>query len=230
MATALVVAAGRGERLGVDGPKAFAPLAGRPMLAWSLDVFHSVEAIGSVVVAVPPGWLPTDGPEADALRGCTICEGGAERSLSVRNALAASEGPDDEPVLVHDAARPLVTADLIERMIAAVEGDGGETAWVAAAPVTDTIRVADAGGNVVATPDRATLRAMQTPQAFRRSTLGRALAQDESLVAAATDDAALVEAMGGSVRLIEAPVENIKVTNPLDLRIAESLLSGRGGR
>ena len=230
MATALVVAAGRGERLGVSGPKAFAPLAGRPMVAWSLDAFRETPGVEAIVVAVPPGWLPARPGEVEALSGCIVCEGGAERSLSVRKALEASGGgPREEPVLVHDAARPLVTVELIEAMIASVSGNGGADAAVAAAPVADTIRVADADGNVLSTPDRASLRAMQTPQAFRRETLERALAQDDRIVAAATDDAALVEAMGGTVRLVEAPVDNIKVTSPLDLRIAGELLAARQG-
>lgn len=228
MATALIVAAGRGERLGSDGPKAFVPLAGRPMIAWSIDAFNGVQAIDRVVVAVPPGWAPRTELEATALAGAIVCEGGSERSMSVLNALAASGGGADcEPILVHDAARPLLTVDLIERMVAAVSGENGSEAAVAAAPVADTIRVAGAGGTAVSTPDRATLRAVQTPQAFRRRTLERALAQGEAKLAAATDDASLVEMLGIAVTLIDAPSENFKVTNPTDLKLAELVLAER---
>ncbi|MEI6447005.1 MAG: 2-C-methyl-D-erythritol 4-phosphate cytidylyltransferase, partial [Actinomycetes bacterium] len=162
--------------------------------------------------------------------GCTVCEGGAERSFSVRNALAASSGPAGEAVLVHDAARPLLTGELIARMIDSIEGPDGAQAAVAAAPVTDTIRVADVDGSVLATPDRSTLRAMQTPQAFRREVLERALAQDDEMVAAATDDAALAEALGVVVKLIDSPPENLKVTTPTDIALAELLLAERGNR
>lgn len=228
MATALVVAAGRGERLRADGPKAFVPLGGRPMIAWSLDAFAAVPEVRRVVVAVPPGWTPADRPEREALEGAIVCEGGAERSMSVRNALAATEGPDDEAILVHDAARPLITPDLIERMIAAVTGSGAHSAAVAAAPVTDTIRLVDGAGNAIGTPDRTTLRAVQTPQAFKRETLAAALSLGEADLASATDDAALVERLGIKVALIDAPPENIKVTNPTDIRLAELLLAERG--
>jgi len=228
VATALIVAAGRGERLGASGPKAFVPLAGIPMIGWSLRAFRASPQIDTIVVAVPPGWEPANPAESELFDGVVVCEGGAERSMSVRNALEASgAGPDGEAVLVHDAARPLVTTALIERMIGSVAPDTACEAAVAAALVTDTIRVVDENGNAVATPDRATLRAVQTPQAFRRGTLARALALDEAQLAAATDDAGLVEALGVSVKLIEAPAENFKVTNPNDIRLAELLLEQR---
>ena len=230
MATALIVAAGRGERLGASGPKAFVPLAGIPMIGWSLKAFRASPRIESIVVAVPPGWEPASPAESELLDGVVVCEGGAERSISVRNALDASgAGHASEAVLVHDAARPLVTPELIDRMIESVSRDGTCEAAVAAALVTDTIRVVDADGNAVATPDRATLRAVQTPQAFRRQTLARALSLDLEKLAAATDDAGLVEALGVSVKLIEAPAENFKVTNPTDIRLAELLLADRAG-
>ena len=228
MATALIVAAGRGERLGSNGPKAFVQLAGRPMIAWSIDAFRQVPAIEQVVVAVPPGWAPQNELEAEAVAGVVVCEGGAERSMSVLNALVASgSGAEDQPILVHDAARPLLTPDLIGRMIAAITGENGSEAAVAASLVADTIRVADAGGTAIATPDRSTLRAVQTPQAFRRRTLERALAQGDAKLAAATDDASLVEMLGLPVRLVDAPSENFKVTNPTDLKLAELVLAER---
>jgi len=229
VAVALIVAAGRGERLGASGPKAFIPLAGKPMIQWSVEAFRSA-GVEHVVVAVPPDWEPSSEAETAAVSECTLCQGGAERSHSVRNALhAAGELADGEAVLVHDAARPLVTSQLIKDLVASVAPESGVEAAIAATPVTDTIKVADGSGNVVSTPDRAALRAVQTPQAFRAGVLKAALAQDDETLAKATDDAALVEATGTQVLLVDAPAENFKVTEPKDMQLAELLLSARGG-
>jgi 2-C-methyl-D-erythritol 4-phosphate cytidylyltransferase len=213
MAVALVVAAGRGERLGTPVPKAFVMLAGRPMVEWSIAALRSVAAIEQIVVALPPG--------VDAPAGTIGVEGGAERSHSVRAALAAAA--DNDVVLVHDAARPLVSASLVRACLDAL---GDADAAIAAAPVTDTIKEC-ADGRVQRTLDRSRLWSVQTPQVFRRSALERALAQGDAVVGAATDDAALVEALGGVVRVVEAPRENLKVTTALDLRVAELLLRER---
>ena len=126
--------------------------------------------------------------------------------------------------MVHDAARPLVTRNLVERCIAGLEGFDGA---IAAAPVTDTIKEAGDGGRVIRTLDRSVLWSIQTPQVFRAAVLRRALDVPEDQLAAATDDASLVEAAGGSVRVVEAPPENIKVTRPVDLELAASLLGSR---
>jgi 2-C-methyl-D-erythritol 4-phosphate cytidylyltransferase len=214
MAVALVVAAGRGERLGTPVPKAFVMLAGRPMVDWSIAALREVAAIEQVVVALPPG--------VDAPAGTIGVPGGAERSHSVRAALGAAP-PGASEVVVHDAARPLVSAALVS---ACLEALADADAAIAAAPVTDTIKEC-ADGRVERTLDRSRLWAVQTPQAFRRDVLERALALDDAVVGAATDDAALVEALGGVVRVVPAPAENLKVTTPLDLRVAELLLSER---
>ena len=170
------------------------------------------------MIALPPGLAAPEG---------TIgVPGGAERSHSVRNALR--EAGDGDPVLVQDAARPLLTADLAERCLAAV--DGGADAAIAAARVTDTTKEAGPDGTVERTLDRSRLWAVQTPQVFRRAALEAALAQPDEVLAAATDDAALVEAAGGRVVVVEAPAENLKVTTPVDLRLAELLLGERAGR
>jgi 2-C-methyl-D-erythritol 4-phosphate cytidylyltransferase len=166
-----------------------------------------------VVVALPPG--------AEAPAGTVGVPGGAVRSASVRAALEASEG---DPVVVHDAARPLATPDLFARTLA--ELDACDCA-VAAAPVSDTVKEADDDGAVVRTLDRGRLWAVQTPQAFWRPVLERALDVDDDVLAAATDDAWLVERAGGSVRVVTAPRENLKVTTPVDLRVAELLLAKR---
>ena len=156
--------------------------------------------------------------------GVRVVQGGRERSHSVRNALRASTG---DPVLVHDAARPLVSVELIERCVEIV-ASGGADAAVAAARVVDTVKEAGDDGVVERTLDRSRLWAIQTPQVFRRAALEEALAQDDEILAAATDDASLVEAAGGRVVLVEAPRENLKVTTALDVQVAELLLSRRG--
>jgi 2-C-methyl-D-erythritol 4-phosphate cytidylyltransferase len=213
MAVALVVAGGRGERLGSERPKAFVILAGRPMLEWSIAALREVAAIDQIVVALPPG--------ERAPAGCLGVLGGDVRAASVAAALAASAG---DPVLVHDAARPLLDPGLAERVLA---GIAGVDAAIAATPVTDTTKEVDAGGLVTRTLDRAHLWAVQTPQVFRRATLERALDVTDAVLAEATDEAWLVERAGGRVRIVAAPPENLKVTTPLDLRIAEELLAGR---
>jgi 2-C-methyl-D-erythritol 4-phosphate cytidylyltransferase len=185
------------------------------MLEWSIDALRAAPEVDAVVVALPEGAAAPDG---------TIgVPGGAERSLSVRTALAAAPG---DPILVCDAARPLLTPELVGAVLAGLEG---ADAAIAAAPVTDTIKEAR-DHTVVRTLDRSSLWAVQTPQAFRRAALERALAQPDPVVAAATDDASLVEALGGVVHVVPAPRENLKVTTPLDLRVAELLLAERRAR
>jgi 2-C-methyl-D-erythritol 4-phosphate cytidylyltransferase len=205
----IVPAGGSGERLGADRPKAFVVCAGRPLVEWSVDVLR--EVCDRVIVAAPDGYEE----EPDRVRG------GDSRSASVKNALAAA--PEATVAVVHDAARPLVTRDLVERCIAALEP--GIDGAIAAAPMTDTVKEASDDGRVVRTLDRSALWAIQTPQVFRADMLRRALERDTAALAAATDDAALVEDAGGVVRVVEAPPENIKVTRESDLRIVEALLA-----
>ena len=209
-AVALLVAAGSGERLGASRPKAFVTLAGRPMLEWSVVALRAA-GLSEVIVALPPG-------EA-APSGCAGVPGGDTRSASVRAALtAAGEG---EWVVVHDAARPLVSAELFRSALAALEG---ADCAIAAAPMTDTVKEAGPDHRVTATLDRSRLWAIQTPQAFRREALERALDVGDDVLAAATDDAWLVERAGGSVVVVPSSPANFKVTTPHDLRVAELLL------
>jgi 2-C-methyl-D-erythritol 4-phosphate cytidylyltransferase len=214
VAVALIVAAGSGERLGAPRPKAFVTLAGKPMVQWSVEALRAVASVERIVVALPEG-------EA-APEGTIGVPGGAVRSASVRAALEAA-GPGD-PVIVHDAARPLVTPAAVEGTLAALDG---ADAAIAAAPVADTIKEADDDGTVRATLDRSRLWAVQTPQTFRREALERALDVDDDTLAAATDDAWLVERAGGTVRVVSAPPENLKVTTAADLHRAELLLRDR---
>jgi len=212
-AAALLVAAGSGERLGADRPKAFVVVAGRPMVQWSLDALRA-GGVDDVVAAVPPGY---------EVAGATCVPGGATRSESVRNALRAAPA-DADAIVVHDAARPLVEPALFRAALAALASADGA---VAAAPVADTIKQAGPDGMVERTLDRSRLWAVQTPQAFRREALERALAAGDELLAQATDDAWLLERAGGRVAIVEAPASNFKVTTPHDLEVAELLLSAR---
>jgi 2-C-methyl-D-erythritol 4-phosphate cytidylyltransferase len=223
MAVALIVAAGRGERLGSGRPKALVPLCGRPMLEWSVASLRAVPAISQIVVALTADELGA------APAGTIAVAGGAQRSHSVKNALAACA--DGDPVVVHDAARPLATPQLFTQVLLELERHQEAAAVIAAAPVADTIKeVGDDGASVSRTLDRARLWAVQTPQVFRRAALERALghASDDEL-ARATDDAWLVERSGGLVRVLAADAGNMKITTPLDLRIAELVLSERVG-
>jgi 2-C-methyl-D-erythritol 4-phosphate cytidylyltransferase len=210
VAVAILVAAGSGERLGAGRPKAFVALAGRPMIEWSVRALRAA-GLEAIVVALPAGH--------PAPPGCTGVSGGCSRSQSVASALAAA--PADDRVVVHDAARPLVPPELFGATLAALADADAATA---AARVTDTVKEAGPDGYVVATLDRTRLWAVQTPQAFRREWLERALASPPEVLAGATDDAMLVERLGGRVRVVESPASNFKVTTPHDLAVAESIL------
>jgi 2-C-methyl-D-erythritol 4-phosphate cytidylyltransferase len=227
-ATALIVAAGSGSRLGADRPKAFVDLAGRTLLEWSVRALAASPSIGEIVVALPEGSLAPPNTIGVA--------GGRIRSESVRNALdAASEA---EIVLVHDAARPLVTPELVERVIAALAAPGVDAA-IAATPVTDTIKCVQAAATaargslpesshlVLETLPREDLWAVQTPQAFRWDALRKALNVPVEILARASDDAWLVERYGGDVAIVSSGAENLKVTTPLDLELAALLLRRR---
>jgi 2-C-methyl-D-erythritol 4-phosphate cytidylyltransferase len=224
LTAAIVVAAGSGDRLGAGRPKAFVMLAGRPMVSWSLEAIAAA-GVPRAVVAVPPGHGATAeetlaGAAASFPHGFALVEGGTTRSASVRNALAAAG--DVEAVAVHDAARPLVPAELFERTLAAL---ADADAAIAAARLADTVKEAGPDGVVVRTHDRDRLWAVQTPQAFRADVLRRALDVPDDVLARATDDAWLVERAGGTVRVVEAPASNLKVTTPHDLAVAQRLLT-----
>lgn len=220
---AVVPAAGRGERLGAAPGKALLALAGRPMVSYAVRTL-AASRVALVVVAAPPGRAPeVDAVLADAHAGAdlVVVEGGASRTASVRAALAVLPA-SVQVVLVHDAARPLVPAALVEAVLAAVEG--GADAVVPAVAVPDTVKVVDEQETVLTTLDRTRLRSVQTPQGFRRSVLERAYAVASGAV---TDDAGLVELAGGRVLVVPGADEAFKVTRPLDLVLAEAMLAGR---
>ncbi len=223
MAVALIVAAGRGERLGSGRPKALVTVAGQPMLHWSVAALRSVAEVEQIIVALPADSLDAAPP------GTVAVAGGEVRSQSVAAALQAADSAGD-PVIVHDAARPLVTPELFENALSELESSGAD-AVVAAAPVTDTIKQAKRGTlRVERTLERSRLWAVQTPQVFRRHMLERhVVGASAQLLAQATDDAWLIEQAGGSVMILPAPAHNLKITTPHDLHVAELLLAQRGG-
>ena len=217
---AVLVAAGTGERLGSDRPKAFVALRGRPLLAESLERLDACGWIDAIVVVAPPGWEEPAILLAEEL-GCgkvsSCVAGGATRAESVRAGLA--EVPDDVAVvLVHDAARPIIPGDVVERVLAPLaEGFEGV---VPALPLADTVKRVQ-GRVVVETLDRAELVSVQTPQAFSADALRKAFVGD---LAGATDCASLVERAGGRVRVVEGDAGLVKVTTKQDLERVERLL------
>ena len=222
-ATALIAAARCGERLGAGGPKALVAVAGRPLIAWSLDAFAASAAVGRVIVAAPPGAddeIAGLAPDGLDLR---ITAGGPSRAESVASGLALCES---ELVAVHDAARPLVTPALIDALVERLAAEPDAAGVIAATPVTDTIkRIEGAGRRIADTPPREELWAAQTPQVFRTEVLREAHADAGAEGPNATDDAALVEAAGGTVLVEPTATENLKVTTAADLRAAERLLA-----
>uniref|UniRef100_A0A5Q5BQR8 2-C-methyl-D-erythritol 4-phosphate cytidylyltransferase n=2 Tax=unclassified Mycobacterium TaxID=2642494 RepID=A0A5Q5BQR8_MYCSS len=215
---AVVPAAGSGQRLAAGAPKAFVNLAGRPMLERAIAGLRNSGVVDSIVVAVPPS--RTD--EAKLVFGgeALIVAGGADRTESVRAALAAVG--DADYVLVHDAARALTPPSLVARVVRALEA--GHSAVVPGLPVADTIKAVDANGAVLGTPERAGLRAIQTPQGFHIDVLRRAYARAGD--GGFTDDASMVEQAGGQVQVVEGDPLAFKITTPLDLVLAEAILAG----
>ncbi|MER6184699.1 2-C-methyl-D-erythritol 4-phosphate cytidylyltransferase [Streptomyces sp. NPDC001652] len=231
--TAVVIpAAGRGVRLGPGAPKALRALNGTPMLIHAVRAMAASRAVSLVVVVAPP-----DGAaevksllDAHALPERTdflVVPGGEERQDSVKLGLDALP-PDYDIVLVHDAARPLVPVDTVDAVIEAVRE--GATAVVPALPLADTVKEVEPATvpgepePVVATPERARLRAVQTPQGFDRATLIRA---HESVTGNVTDDASMIEQLGETVVVVPGHEEAFKVTRPLDLVLAEAVLARR---
>jgi 2-C-methyl-D-erythritol 4-phosphate cytidylyltransferase len=219
---AVIVAAGRGERLGVDRPKAFAKLGGRALLAESLERLEESEWVDEIVIVAPEGWEEPSillAEEIGAGKVSACVPGGETRAESVRSGVA--EVPEGAlVVLVHDAARPFLPEDVIKRVLGPL-GEGWDGA-VPAVPVADTLKRADAEGTVAETVDRSGLYAVQTPQAFFAPVLRDALAGD---LGAASDCASLVESRGGRVRLVEGDARLLKVTTAADLAIVEGLLA-----
>ena len=212
------------------------PLAGKPMVEWSIAAMRAVAGVSSIIIACPPGHVHDLGSH-----DLDVVDGGATRAQSVANALAVVE---TELVAIHDAARPLVTPELVEGVVATLVADPEADGAIAAPPVSDTIKRAASGSmkhlgahrgpnpssNVEETVDRGQLWAAQTPQVFRVEALRRALEVDPAQIDTATDEAMLVEAAGGRVLVHPSLPENLKVTTPTDLRLAGLLLSERSAQ
>jgi len=224
-ASAIIVAAGSGVRLGSSVPKAFVKIGGRTMLSYSLVTIRQVSSIDEVVITVPAGFEKAARAEVTATGlgvPVKITPGGIERQDSVRIALELTSA-ESELVIVHDAARPLATPAIFEACLVAAARIGGA---IAAIPVADTLkRVGD--GSISATVARAGLWQAQTPQAFRRDLLTAAHQRAVIEKIAATDDADLVERIGARVEVVEASTENIKITTRSDLAIVEAIIAAR---
>ena len=227
----IVVAAGLGVRLDAGMPKAFAPLRGEPILAHALRGVLGCAEVGHVVIVAPESHCDQARDLSDQVRNVgdeqrgldvrgprvDVVAGGADRSASVVAGLAALR-PDDGIVLVHDAARCLAPADLFTRVINAVRG--GHPAVIPGLGMSDTVKLVDAQGHVLSTLERESLRGIQTPQGFVREVLEHAYASRES----ASDDAGLVERVGGKVRVIDGDPRALKITTAVDLAVASALL------
>lgn len=214
---AVVPAAGSGERLGAGVPKAFCELDGRTLLEWAVAGLLKSGVADHVVAAVPADRID----QAKQVLGgnATVVAGGADRTDSVRLALSALPGPP-EFVLVHDAARALTPPGLIVRVVEALRS--GSAAVVPALPLSDTIKAVDANGVVLGTPERAGLRAVQTPQGFATDLLLRAY--ERAGTAGFTDDASLVERVGGQVQVVDGDPLAFKITTRLDLLLAQAIV------
>jgi 2-C-methyl-D-erythritol 4-phosphate cytidylyltransferase/2-C-methyl-D-erythritol 2,4-cyclodiphosphate synthase len=219
--SAIITAAGRGTRFGAGQPKQLFALAGKPILQWSIEAFTRSASIEEIVVALPTE-LAADPPRylRTSSKRIEIVEGGNRRQDSVARAFRYVDG-GAEIVVVHDAARPLITEDLIRRTVDAAREFG---AAIAALPARDTVKRADAHGMIAATLPREEIFLAQTPQAFRVEVLRAALALN---TADATDEAMLAEQAGHRVRLVNGDPRNMKITTPDDLEVAESLVGGR---
>jgi 2-C-methyl-D-erythritol 4-phosphate cytidylyltransferase len=222
---AVCVAGGAGVRMGAGLPKAIVPLAGRPMLAWSLEALAASDEVDAIVLVAPMGReAELEHAVGAAIPLHRVVHGGTTRSRSVLAGLSAlPEGT--ERVLVHDAARPLLTPALVAAVLAGLAGVDGA---IAASPLADTLKRVGEGDVIAGTAERAGLWRAETPQAFPAATLRDAFtAADAATLDAVTDCAGLVEARGGRVRVVPSPGANLKVTTPVDLEVAEALLRAR---
>ena len=219
----ILAAAGEGRRLGSRLPKALVPLAGKPLFLHSLRTFASLPFVREIAVVLPAEWVDRIrkrmGKRLAALKVTTLVPGGARRQDSVRIGLEAMTSPI---VLVHDAARPLVTREAVKAVALAAARHG---AAVLCHQAVDTIKIADARGRVESTPDRARLWHAQTPQGFRRAVLVNAYKVNGR--ADATDDVQLVERAGGTIWIVGGESSNFKITTPDDLSRAEKLLDNK---
>ncbi len=231
MITALIVAAGQGVRMGGTQRKQYMTVGGRPILVSTLIAFDACSKITNIVLVVPDEEIPfckeTIVAAAGLKRDPVLVSGGVRRQDSVYNGLQAVKEEEGAIVLIHDGVRPFVTIDMIEACIAGAQRWG---ACIPALEVTDTLKRVNRDGIVEATLPRNYLRAVQTPQAFRLATIKEAHEVARQSGWLDTDDAGLVERMGGEVHLIPGEIDNIKITTPGDFKRAEFVCRHRRGR
>ncbi len=228
-AVAIVCAGGSGERLGIAGGKQLALVAGRPVLAWTLEALDASEEVDHIVLVCPSDRVDEYRSAAvDVLElstPLTFAASGSSRQASVASGIAAAPA-EAQIILVHDGARPLVTPEIVAATIAALDADAAAVGAVIGQPAIDTLKIAD--GTVIAeTPDRSKYWAVQTPQTFREAALRAAYGRAAEDGFIGTDDAAVVEHAGGRVLLVEGPRDNIKVTVAEDIALVEAALAFR---
>lgn len=229
---AIIVAGGSGERFGDPRGKQFVELLGLPLVAWSLLAFDRAPSVGALVLVCPAARKAE--VRSDVLSRVSLthevvlADAGATRQASVLSGLMAAPSTC-ELVAIHDGARPLIELESIERCLAVVRDDASIDGAICASRTTDTLKIVDADDKITSTPDRSQYWCALTPQSFRRT---RILAAHEKALLdgyEGTDDASLMEYAGGVVRVVESPRDNIKVTVPEDLAIAEATLRSRAG-
>ena len=226
MISVIIPAAGQGKRFGAGKNKAFVLLAGKSILERTVEAFSDIPDIGERIIVVAPDEVAEITEQAKSFpksETIKVVAGGAERQYSIENALSSVDS-GAEIVLVHDGARPLISRDVIHKLIMEVRES---SAAIVAVPVKDTIKKVDANGFVVDTPRRSELWAIQTPQGFSRDLIINAYKRAREDNFLGTDDASLVERMGVSVKIVQGEYENIKITTPEDLPIANLFLERR---
>jgi 2-C-methyl-D-erythritol 4-phosphate cytidylyltransferase len=222
----IIPAAGSGSRSGSAIPKQYVDLLGEPVLTHTLRAFAGIPGCRRIVVAIDEGWRDRAELAARNIPGVLFVAGGAERHDSIANALAMIDD-DEDIVLVHDAARPCASRELIERVIESAAEHGGA---IPAVPINETVKRVGRDGVIIETIPRAELRAAQTPQGFHGGLLRAAYHHAAGLRFAATDDASVVELYGQRVHVVEGEWSNLKITHPEDFRRAEEILRGGGYR
>lgn len=220
----LIPAAGSGSRIGGDLPKQYVPMLGEPVLRHTLRAFVAMEKCVEVVIAIDEVWKEIALQAAEGFRDVHFVAGGSERQHSIRNGLHALRSAPDV-VLVHDAARPLVSTSLIERVVHAALNHGGA---IPALPIGETVKLVDTDGRVLRTIPRDGLYTAQTPQGFRTDLLRRAYAYALETNFVGTDDASLVEHLGEPVVVVKGENANLKITWSEDFQRAEEELRKRG--
>ncbi len=216
----ILPAAGTGSRTGADMPKQFVDILGEPVLRHTLNAFAEVSECLQIILVLDDVWMQKGKEIADGMPTVQFVEGGKERQDSIRNGLGLLR-PDVNLVLVHDAARPLVTEALIHRVLDAASAHG---AAIPGLPVAETVKLVDDGGQVVRTVPRQGLYTVQTPQAFQADILRRAYQHAAETGFLGTDDASLVEELGVPVKLVEGEWDNLKITWSEDFGKAEEML------